>query len=98
MTIRDLEFSGTMTHAGPASELAALALKYAAGQCIRVTEDQKFRFEIAAKDLGNGRIPAGSDGVRFWPDHADGSPFNGNRHYRPEPDKDSLRAHPEYEA
>jgi hypothetical protein len=84
VTIRDRIFAGVTTHAGPVSELAALALKYANRP--QVSADEKARFEAAAENLRRGRIVSDSP-VRFWPDHADGSPFGGNPDYRPKPDE-----------
>jgi hypothetical protein len=85
VTIRRHVFSGVTTYAGGAAELATLALDHAAGAHGRVTADEKARFETAAEHLANGRVVSDSP-VRFWPDGADGSPWEGNPDYRPAPD------------
>lgn len=100
MTIRTKKTGGTTVHAGPAAELAALALEYAAGQRRTVTADEQHHFEAAAERLRTGHFPAesGPGHVRFWCDRADGTPFQGPRGYRPDPDPDWLAANPHYSA
>jgi hypothetical protein len=86
VTVRWKDFAGVTTYAGTVPELAAIALEYADGQRDRrLTADQRARFEAAAAALNAG-IVAEADGVQFWPDRADGTPFEGNRDYRPDPD------------
>jgi hypothetical protein len=94
VTIRDKKIdNAAIVYAGPAAELAALALKYAAGALGTATANQRRHFEAVAALLATGCYPAEQvDGIRFWCDRPDGTPFQGPSGYRPDPDEDWLAA------
>ena len=86
MTVRTRESSRMTVHAGPAVELAAVALEYADGKRASSDGTKPHHFYEAAARLLTGHLAESAGRVEFWPDREDGTPFQGARDYRPDPD------------
>lgn len=84
MTIRTKVSGRTTVHAGPATELAAVALEYAAGDRGKVAGAEPCHFERVAEQLAAGSLGLSAGAVQFWPDRADGTPFKGPNGYGPD--------------